>query len=247
MRFFAEELPPAYARYQFGYAQWAELDEGPVDVARMGELYAAGYLPASHAPYFSPPRFYRARSLRVDLAALAMGKKRRYQQRQLTQAGWRWEVSEKGAFFAEQHEADWKARFLGWIAARFDPPYLDAARLDYILAKAYANQIGSLVDAEGRAVGHAILCGWQGGGHYWFAAYDPAHETPGLSLGKGMMGAFLLDAQATGLTHAYLGTGYGAKAAYKFHGLTAGTEWWTGNAWSTDKAAWQARCAEDPK
>ena len=76
MRTFCSEFQTRYETYSFGYCLYAELER----LDELAAVYDAGYLPYSGDPGEPRLLFYRARSLRVRLADLAMDKKRRYLQ-----------------------------------------------------------------------------------------------------------------------------------------------------------------------
>lgn len=240
MRIFQEEAPVDYGSYRFPYVQWAELDAGESPE----EAYASGFLPASHR--FEDPRvlFYRARSLRFDLAALAFDKKRRYLQRRGEKAGLRWTRHPLDAFCAAPPEA-WKERVLEWVRRRHDPPFMTAGRLEHLLQKPFLNEV-AVISAGDRWVGLVLLPRTAKSAHYWFSLYDPDWE-PSLSLGKWILGETAAKLRAEGLHHLYLGTAYGDKARYKFQGASAGVAFFDGNGWSTNLDELDRRLTADDR
>ncbi len=240
MRTFVREYPPQYAGYQFNYGIFAVMEAGePLD-----ELYTAGFLPASQDLAEARPLFYLARSLRVRLSQLSLDKKRRYLQRRGESAGLHWHLQTRQEFQA-QASHDWKERALQWVRARYDPPYLTPARLDYLLERPFLSHVATIRRDE-QPVAYVLLPIGERVAHFWFSLYDPSCA-PELSLGKWILGEALRALAEYGLDFLYLGTCYGSRSAYKFQGMRDGVSFFDGNAWSADVAELERRLRHDPE
>lgn len=237
VRFFKKEYGQNYANYQFGYTCWAEMEA----LAEREALFSQGYLPYSADLQETRALFYLARSLRVDLAALAMDKKRRYLQRQLDQQGAVLSVEPAGQVLAREGGALREA-VAHWQGQRFAEAFMPPERLAYLLERPLVTHIGKALMGE-ETLGYLLLNVWETGAHYWFAFFE-AERRAEWSPGKWLLGAFLHWAQTQGLSHAYLGTSYGAKSAYKRQGYL-GWEFFDGNGWSRDEGALEALQQQD--
>jgi hypothetical protein len=234
MRFFTREGPVDYPSYQFSYTLWADL-EGDCP----SQLYRLGYLPYSGEQRDSSCLFYRARSLRLILAALAVDKKRRYDHRQWQELGLlrqEW----KAATFRERQLPEAEAHALRWTAQRFQPTWLSPERLRYILEQPYLNRVLTWSDKAG-PVAYALVVNHGKMAHYWFAFYDPK----AVPMAHGFLLDFLSWCRDNSITHAYLGTAYGLKSRYKSRGLS-GIEFFDGDRWCPDKARLQVLQEADP-
>lgn len=239
MRTFLREYPPEYDRYRFNYGCFAELEPGdPLDAA-----YEAGFLPASNDTREPACLFYLARSLRLDLSEVRFDKKRRYLQRRGTDNGLQWKLETKEQFLAAA-PVEWAETALAWVARRYDPPYLTADRLRYLLGRPFLSHIAT-VSAAGHPVGFVLLPQGEQSAHFWFSLYDPDWH-PERSLGKWMLGASIENLQERGFRFLYLGTCYGQRSAYKFQGITSGVSFFDANAWSGKMEELEARLRLDP-
>lgn len=227
MKFFLKEAPANYADYHFPYTLWAETgDSDPVE-----PLYAAGYLPYSADLQAHAQLFYMARSLRVDLAHLALNKKRRYQQRQwqghslqkhwLTKLDFSQQFGDLPAALAQQ-----------WMQARFGTPYLSPERFTYIFSRPILTHVLCWLNNDNSLQAFALIVNMPSALHYWFLFYDPTAPASG----HGYLVDFLHFAQARSYSFAYLGTAYGASSQYKSRGL-APVMFWDGNHWRTGSNA----------
>jgi arginyl-tRNA--protein-N-Asp/Glu arginylyltransferase len=227
MHRFLAEFVNDYSTYSFGYCEYAVPDEGE-DV---GAVYAAGFLPFSGDVRLREDVFYRARSLRVELARLRFDKKRRYHQRALEKEAVTLKVWDKSAFL-KSADASFRKNAFAWLEQRFEQAYLNNERLEYVLGKPFLNTILE-ARVHNRTVAYALVCRWATGYHFWYSFYD-SNRFPKLSLGKWLMGRSLEWSAEEGLTHAYLGTAYGEKSAYKDQGVQP-VAFHDGNAWIDDK------------
>jgi arginine-tRNA-protein transferase len=224
---FTAVAPLLYGRAAPGSWPWLELTE-PFDLAA---AYAGGYLPYSSDPAEPRHLFYRARSLRVNLARLGMDKKRRRDQRAWHDHGLRRAAATKEDFLA-RHGRDAHRLAGEWMSSRFGAPYMTGERLQYVLAKPFLRDV--LAWYRGSALAAFALVVRDGAAaHYWFVFY---HHQAGAAAapGHGYLVDFLEWAAAAGHTHAYLGTAYGGKSRYKSRGL-AGVEFHDGAGWCADK------------
>ena len=227
MRVFRSEFFNDYTTYSFGYCEYAE----PEDGESVDPCYDAGFLPYSGDTRIKADIFYRARSLRVDLERMRFDKKRRYQQRAVERETVEFRAEPKDAFLKRAGRR-FRADAIAWIEQRFEQAYLNDARLDYVLEKDFLNTV-LCASLGGRPVAYALVCRWEEGFHFWYSFYDSARHTK-LSLGKWLRGRALEWGRGEGLRHGYLGTGYGAKSAYKTQGIE-GASFHDGNAWVSDK------------
>jgi leucyl-tRNA---protein transferase len=234
IRRFTAAAPLLYGRTAPGAWPWLELTV-PFELAA---AYGAGHLPYSGDPAEPRHLFYHARSLRVDLAALRLDKKRRHDQRGWSGHGLRREHGGKAAFLARHGDAAQRLAF-EWMASRFGMPYMSAQRLEYVLAKPFLQDVLAWY-RESTLAAFALIVRGEGAAHYWFAFYEhypaPAAPESASAPGHGYLVDFLEWAAESGHSHAYLGTGYGLKSRYKSRGIS-GVEFHDGSGWCADKAA----------
>ena len=226
MRTFSSEYAVDYANYRFAYGNFCELETGD----ELDPVYASGYLPYSADPTEARPLFYMARSLRLSLRDLQWSKKRRYLQRQTPMQNYQRKVYNR-AELLDCCDPSWIQLVTEWMVTRFGSAYLSEQRLHYILSQPHANTLLAWED-RGQPVAWALACRGQRIAHYWFCFYDSTISDAN-SLGKWLLGDFLIWAQAEGLETAYLGTGYKFKSTYKTHGLRP-CEFWDGSQWIND-------------
>lgn len=237
MKFFRREHSVDYARYRFSYGNFA-VCESHDDV---DAIYAQGYLPYSADLDEERAVFYMARSLRVDLQAFTFTKKRRHLQRQISGDAFTLTVADQEQM-RHLTDREWRDRMHHWMSARFRQPYLAPERLDYILQSSVCNRM-LRVTWQSRPFAEVLLGGGKQAVHYWFAFYDS--EAPACDAnGKWLIGTFLEWARSQNYRYAYLGTGYGDQAAYKFHGIHP-VEFWTGSEWSNDRSALKSLLRRD--
>lgn len=227
-----------YGRYHFRYRPMAELET----IEELPEVYAAGFLPASGDPTEPRHLFYLARSLRYDLGAHALDKKRRYDFRQVEELAPRFEVIEKADAGAAL-PPDWETQAFRWMIERSGNAYLTPERLAYVRGKPYCSHV-AVASVEGEPLAYVLL-GWKGTvAHYWYAFYD-SRRFSRFSLGKWLMARTAQWARSQGLSHLYVGTGYGCQSSYKSKGV-AGVEFFDGTRWNPDPAELKRRQDGDP-
>lgn len=229
-RKFRSEGPILYDRYQFGYCEWAELDEAG-ETEGLGGFYGDGYLPYSANPQDPRHLFYMARSLRVPLDRLAMDKKRRYNHREWENHGLQRKLFSKSEF-VEQFGDRTADLAQSWMKARFGKAYLGTERYAHIFAKPFLKDVLTWTK-NGQLVAFALIVrgGW--GAHYWYVFYQNG-EAGILPPGHGYLADFLLWARGERLPYAYLGTTYGNGSRYKSRGINA-VEFWDGSGWNSDR------------
>lgn len=228
MRRFQSEGPVSYEQYQFGYCQWLEREPGDA----LGPIYAAGYLPFSANPEGPPlDRFYMARSLRVRLPAFQIRKDRRYDHRQWEAHALTRRCCSREAFM-ESCSGEARSLARKWMEARFGEAYLDARRLEQILAGPPLSDV-LYWKKEDRLVAFSLLVREDDLVHYWYLFYKNGGETR-TPPGHGYLVDFLYWARENSLEQAYLGTAYGLKSRYKSRGIS-GIEFWDGNRWDNDR------------
>jgi hypothetical protein len=147
--------------------------------------------------------------------------------------------------FSPTPPATGRDTLLAWVNARHSPPFLDPARLEYILSRPYLQEV-AVIRRQDRWAGLVLLPRGADWAHYWFAFFDPEGAPENHSLGKWILAETALQLAAQGLTHLYLGTVYGVKSAYKFQGVGKGAAFFDGNEWSFDLEELRRRLAADP-
>ena len=237
MRTFSTEFKTDYPNYRFGYCNFAEREnnENPTPI------YASGFLPYSANLNEKRELFYQARSLRIDLNNLGFSKSRRYEQR-------KFEALNPSLHFHPIETIDAnllqsiKCQSLQWIKQRFDPPYVNEARFDYLIAHPLLNTLAT-VSLNDSPIAHLLICQHPRCLHYWFAFYN-AEAFPQISLGKVIMGHFIQWAAQTQTPYIYLGTAYKPQSAYKYQGIT-GFEFFDGSGWNRSKEELKERHQTD--
>ena len=229
MRFFRTEGPVDYGSYTFGYRLWLQLEEGEA----AGEAYARGYLPWSADPEGPQRLFYCARSLRVPIGELKISKGRRYEYRRWRELELNRERLSKQEFLDRLGEKKVLRLARKWMKDRFAEPYLAEERLRYLLASPLFTTVLLWSREKKDPAAFAFLVEADKLLHYWFVFYSAkGSDTP--VNGSGFLTDFVHFAREEGVTHAYLGTGYGRKSRYKWRGLRP-VEFWDGGEWSRDR------------
>lgn len=227
VRTFITEGPVQYARYRFGYCQWAEI----ADVGDVDKPYAGGYLP--YSADVNDPRhlFYMARSLRIRMDRYSVDKKRRYDHR-----NWQLHNLERTCLRKEAFLDAYGPKALSlaaeWMETRFGSAFIGPARLAYILGKPFLSDV-LIWRTSQELMAFALLARGAWGAHYWYVFYKN-NQAENLPPGHGYLVDFLNWTREVALPYAYLGTGYGQKSRYKARGLT-GLEFWDGSAWNANK------------
>jgi hypothetical protein len=234
------ECPPEYGNYHFPYRLFAEIEAGE----DAGVAYTGGFLPYSANIEERRLLFYRARSLRLELPALRLNKKRRYLQRQGTRVGFSMHLQTLHDFLLDP-PPDWKSVAISWIAKRHAVPFMNLDRLNYVLDRPFLSHVMRVHLGE-NWVGVVLLPMGSDWAHYWYCLYDPDLCSLISGAGKWMLGQTALACQQLGKNHLYLGTAYGKKSHYKFHGMQGGVEFFDGNGWSESLTELRQRLNQDP-
>lgn len=237
MRLFFCEGPVDYSCHHFSYRPMLELE--PDDA--LSDIYARGFLPYSGDPDDERHLFYLARSLRWPLNELTFDKKHRYDFRRFETLAPDFEVFPK-AIALERLPERWWETVEQWLIARFGARHLSRRRLDYILRKPFCSHI-ALASIAGDPFACVLLVDGVDCLHYWYAFFDIQRFNE-RSPGKWLMARTALWAGEKGFTHLYVGTGYGAAAAYKTRGV-GGAQFFNGSDWSGDHSELRRRQAGD--
>ncbi len=243
MRIFFSECAADYGTYTFPYTCYCELDIGDGD-AEMNDALKRGFLPYTGnwglGAGFSRQLFYMCRSLRVSTAVFQCSSENRRIQRKAA------DISlESVRPLAEVRElvesAEFEAFCCDYAKERFAGGSMTPARLRFVLSRRAATHLFTFV-REGKAVAYVLANITIDALHYWYSFLDTSlrHESVGIFA----MLSVLLWSKERGLSHVYLGTGYGAKALYKVRNFNA-VEWFDGNSWLSDVGELKRRIAAD--
>jgi hypothetical protein len=229
VRFFKTEGPVDYGSYSFSYRLWLQLEGGEA----AEEAYARGYLPWSADPEAPQRLFYGARSLRVPIGELKLSKGRRYEYRQWQEQRLKRERLCKQEFLERLGEKQVLRLARKWMKHRYAEPYLSEERLRFLLASPLFTTVLLWSREKKGPAAFAFLVEAENLLHYWFVFYS-AKESDTSVNGSGFLTDFVHFAREAGVTHAYLGTGYGRKSRYKWRGIRP-VEFWDGEDWSRDR------------
>ncbi|MGC9450569.1 MAG: hypothetical protein ACP5I4_03905 [Oceanipulchritudo sp.] len=229
-RKFQSDPPNLYGKYRPSRGEWLEL-EGDDREDSLETAYAEGFLPYSGNPGDCRHLFYRARSVRVRVDAFSMDKKRRYARR-LWQGFGQQRTELTKSVFLKRHGPGVAGLAREWMRSRFGKPYLDPARMDYILGRPFLKQILAWTLGE-ELIAYALIVPSRQGAHYWFVFYKN-NDPSSLPSGEGYLIDFLHWCKERNLRYAYLGTAYGEASRYKTRGLE-GVEFWDGEQWNSDR------------
>jgi len=207
----------------------------------LSEVYARGFLPYSGEPEDERHLFYLARSLRWPLNTLIFDKKHRYDFRRFESLNPQFEVFPK-ATALEMLPQSWWDMVEQWLIARFGAGHLSRTRLDYILRKPFCSHL-ALASIAGAPFACVLLAQGTDCLHYWYAFFD-IQRFDDRSPGKWLMARTALWARQKGFTYLYVGTGYGAAAAYKTRGV-GGAEFFDGSGWNPEHSELRRRQAAD--
>jgi len=234
MRIFYAETAPDYSRYTFPYAVYG-VWESPED---LDLLYENGFLPYSDIRFFRPekPLFYKARSVRVDLAKFRLTSENRRIRRKTASLELTYEILPKSAVSLDEMLPVMEP----YIRERIGEA-MPAERVKYIYRYPLLNRI-AVFYARSEPAGYVWLIENERLRHYWFAFFRTDFWETGL--GKRMMEQMITDAAETGKRRVYLGTCYGEKALYKVRDFK-GVEFHDGNRWSKNSAVLKQKCKTD--
>ena len=136
MKLFCSEYRNDYASYTFSYALYA-LKESMEEVP---EIYAQGFLPYTGRLDLPADLFYRARSLRVDLANFALSSENRRVLRLSADLNIEIEVQRKADF--DTQAPAFVAFCTDYAQERFTGGSMTPERLQYVLSREILTQIG---------------------------------------------------------------------------------------------------------
>ncbi len=234
MQFIFTEYKNDYASYTFSYEVHCLLDHED----EVAEAYDKGFLPASTFSPDSPPRFYLARSLRVNLASYAPSSENRRVDRKIAALGVEMEITEKAAFdFTEAVQAF----CLDYAQARYEKGNMTKERLETLWRHPLLSHIFTF-SVQGKMVGILFAVLKDNTFHYWFSFFDLSYLAYGL--GKWMMWRAIDWAKQEKMDYVYLGTCYHKKSLYKVRDFK-GIEFFEKESWSGNSKRIKELCALD--
>ena len=221
MKIYYEEFGYDYDRYAFGYRVWG-IPESDTDIQN---LYERGFLPYS-VPVVNENsksnsfahelhnecRYYLCRSTRVSVKDFVPSSENRRVQRKVQEF-----LGVCTSQIVRAKEVLQDSQVLEFILEYFHVKHgeevMTSERLEYILT--YSKQVRvHKYYSENVLIGVVITQETEKMIHYWFSAYS--QQVPKQAgLGLYLMIATLESARQYGFEYVYLGTGYGASAAYK--------------------------------
>lgn len=220
MRIYTRELGQNYSTYSFGYTLHAEVESGD-DLAT---VYAGGFLPYSHKP--GTNLFYMARSLRLRVEDFSPTSENR---RVFQKYDGQFTVTYRsGSEIGES--AHFKDLFLHYFNERHGSSVMPEARMEDILQKDLPLRLACYAK-DGTPVAYVLEVTGPTYLHYWFSCYELSYANS--ALGMWLMLDSVRRATAEGLTHVYVGTGYGQKAKYKTN--IPNLSFWDGTTWNDDE------------
>ena len=229
-------MSPKYETYTFPYAIYAITDEGE----DASEVYSKGFLPYSANPNEESILYYKARSLRINLARFTDSSENR-------------RVSKKydnppvpALVPTKEFDGD-SSEFLQfchrYIKERFPQGAMPPERLTYILSHPLTTHFLDYTDKNGKRIGTVVASIHREVFHYWFCFFDHTAMLD-FPLGKWIMWRSIQFAKDMDIPYIYLGTCYGTKSLYKARDFR-GVEWHDGRIWNTDIKKLKAYCKED--
>lgn len=225
MKLFYSEYIKDYSSYTFSYVPYA------VYRAReeMSEIYDAGFLPYTGNVDLDHYLYYKARSVRIDLATFEPGSENRRVQRKFENLNV--EVNWVPVTEFDREDEGFVSFCSDYSRQRFKGGEMEADRLEYILGSPFLTDI-VVYTIEGKRAGYVFVGQNEDLVHYWYSFYE-LEDFQDLPLGKFMMLDMIRQSKETGRKHCYLGTCYGAHSLYKVRDFK-GVEYSEGSIWSAD-------------
>ncbi len=225
MKLFYSEYIKDYSSYTFSYVPYA------VYRAReeMSEIYDAGFLPYTGNVDLDHYLYYKARSVRIDLATFEPGSENRRVQRKFENLNV--EVNWVPVTEFDREDEGFVSFCSDYSRQRFKGGEMEADRLEYILGSPFLTDI-VVYNIEGKRAGYVFVGQNEDLVHYWYSFYE-LEDFQDLPLGKFMMLDMIRQSKETGRKHCYLGTCYGAHSLYKVRDFK-GVEYSEGSRWSSD-------------
>lgn len=225
MKLFYSEYIKDYSSYTFSYVPYA------VYRAReeMSEIYDAGFLPYTGNVDLDHYLYYKARSVRIDLATFEPGSENRRVQRKFENLNV--EVNWVPVTEFDREDEGFVSFCSDYSRQRFKGGEMEADRLEYILGSPFLTDI-VVYNIEGKRAGYVFVGQNEDLVHYWYSFYE-LEDFQDLPLGKFMMLDMIRQSKETGRKHCYLGTCYGAHSLYKVRDFK-GVEYSEGSRWSWD-------------
>lgn len=225
MKLFYSEYIKDYSSYTFSYVPYA------VYRAReeMSEIYDAGFLPYTGNVDLDHYLYYKARSVRIDLATFEPGSENRRVQRKFENLNV--EVNWVPVTEFDREDEGFVSFCSDYSRQRFKGGEMEADRLEYILGSPFLTDI-VVYTIEGKRAGYVFVGQNEDLVHYWYSFYE-LEDFQDLPLGKFMMLDMIRQSKETGRKHCYLGTCYGAHSLYKVRDFK-GVEYSEGSRWSSD-------------
>ncbi|TVR86118.1 MAG: GNAT family N-acetyltransferase [Saprospirales bacterium] len=234
MRIFFAEADPDYSSYTFPYGIYAI----PESADELDEVYNRGFLPYTGNVQLNHAVFYKARSLKVDLAKFKDTSEnrrlsRKYEGRSVS-------VQKRDlSFLQSEGVVDFMLEYAG---ERFSKGKMPPTRLRYIFEWPFLSGILEF-QLDGEILGYLLYCEFDKGFHYWFSFYN-LKLPPALAPGKYMMWKTIHHLRALDLEYLYLGTCYGSTSLYKVRDFK-GMDFHDGNQWISDLKLLKKRCRTD--
>lgn len=236
MKIFYSEFRKDYSTYTFSYVPYCIFES----IDAITEIYQAGFLPYSGNIGLDHYLYYKARSVRINLAEFEMGSENRRVNRKFEDRTVSVNWIPAGDFDREA------VGFLHFCTEysrhRFKGGEMESDRLNYILHSPFLTDIIQF-DVDGQRAGYVFISRNGDIAHYWYSFYELEHIRD-LPLGKYMMMEVIRQSKEMGLQYCYLGTCYGAHALYKVRDFK-GVEFSEGSRWSRDTKQLKAWCKQD--
>jgi len=234
MKIFFAEASPDYSNYTFPYGIYAIAESAD----ELAGVYNRGFLPYTGNEDLNHAVFYKARSLRVDLARFKDTSENRrldkkYEGRSVS-------VKKRDLDLLQSDEVvDFMLEYAG---ERFSKGKMTPSRLRYIFDWPFLSGILEF-RVDDNLMGYLLYCEFDGGFHYWFSFYNlelPAALAPG----KYMMWKTIHYLRSLDFKYLYLGTCYGSGSLYKARDFK-GMEFHDGNRWESDLKLLKRCCRAD--
>ncbi|MBY5959267.1 GNAT family N-acetyltransferase [Membranicola marinus] len=236
MKLIFSEYVKDYDSYTFSYAPYVVFQNRN----KMTETYEAGFLPYTGNLELDHFLYYKARSLRVNLAKFGMGSENRRVARKFED----FDVSVNWIPLEEFNvqSADFLNFCLRYSRERFRGGEMSKARLEYVLQSPFLTHL-IIFEIAGKTAGYVLSSQNKEIIHYWYSFFE-LEDFQDLPLGKYMMLEVIRRSKEKGLRYCYLGTCYGAHSLYKVRDFK-GVEFSDGNVWSSDVKKLKAWCKND--
>lgn len=236
MKILYSEFKKDYSTYTFSYVPYC-IFEAIEDIT---EIYQGGFLPYSGNIELNHYLYYKARSVRINLAEFEMGSENRRVNRKfedcIMMVNW---ISVKDF---DRGGSDFLKFCTDYSRQRFKGGEMESDRLKYILHSPFLTDIIQF-DVDGQRAGYVFISRNDDIIHYWYSFYE-LEGFQDLPLGKYMMMEVIRQSKEMGLQYCYLGTCYGTHSLYKVRDFK-GVEFSDGSLWSQDTKHLKSLCKQD--